>query len=237
MFLGITYTNYSLMVYIHIKITNMAVTQNTLIGRSRGSVGGTTFSKWKGLNTLRSKALTVENPQTDAQMAQRSKMTLMVAAYRNLAPAISVGMVQQAINMSEYNAFTSINLKNSSITGSYPTFAIDPEALEISKGSLTNTAIATAVCDQSNGTTVVTWSATAVVDQSDLDLAFVVLWNTTLDTYSFSLGTATRTVGTVTFANPAGTVAGNDVVVYLFFFQESSSKAGDNAVLAITAQA
>lgn len=215
----------------------MAVTQNTLIGRSKGSVGGTTFSKWKGLNTLRSKPLTVENPQTDAQMAQRSKMALMVAAYRNLAPAVSVGMIQQAINKSEYNAFTSINLKNSSISGSYPTFAIDPSALEVSKGSLTNTAIATASCDVSDGDVVVTWSATAVVDQSDLDAAYVVAWNTTLDTYSFSLGDAVRSAGTVTFPNPAGTVAGNDVTIYLFFFQSASSKAGDNAVDTITAVA
>ena len=213
----------------------MAVTQNTLIGRSRGAVGGTVFSKWKGLNTLRAKPLTVENPQTDAQMAQRDKMSLMVAAYRNMAPAISVGMIQQAINKSEYNAFTSINLKNTSIAGSYPSFTIDPEFLEVSKGSLTNTAIATASCDVSDGDVVVTFSATPVVDQSALDEAYVVAWNTTLNSFSFSLADATRGDGTVTFPNPAGTVAGNTVVIYLFFYQPTSGKAGDNAYSSITA--
>lgn len=33
----------------------MARVQNTLIGRASGSVGGATFTTWKGINVLKSK--------------------------------------------------------------------------------------------------------------------------------------------------------------------------------------
>ena len=63
----------------------MARVQNTLIGKSSGSVGGATFSTWKGINVLKSKAITVANPKTVGQLTQRNRMTLMVSIFRLIA--------------------------------------------------------------------------------------------------------------------------------------------------------
>ena len=59
-----------------------AVTQNSIIGRTRGKVGGVVFSKWRGLNTLRSKPESVKNPKSPGQLFQRKKLTLLVELYR-----------------------------------------------------------------------------------------------------------------------------------------------------------
>ena len=49
----------------------MTKVQNPIIGRSRGSAGGMTFSKNFDKNVMRAKAFEVKNPKTTAQMTQR----------------------------------------------------------------------------------------------------------------------------------------------------------------------
>lgn len=49
----------------------MAVFQNSQIGAGSGSVGGTTWSSWKGRHVARAKPFKVHNPKTNAQTAQR----------------------------------------------------------------------------------------------------------------------------------------------------------------------
>lgn len=49
----------------------MAKVQNPVIGRSKGSAGGMTFSKVYDKNVMRAKAFEVSNPKTAAQIVQR----------------------------------------------------------------------------------------------------------------------------------------------------------------------
>jgi len=87
----------------------MAIVQNTLIGRTRQSVGGTTFSKWKGSNVLRSKASSVKNPKTDGQVSNRAQMTGIVAYARAILFFIQLGLNEVSKNMSQYNSFVKFN--------------------------------------------------------------------------------------------------------------------------------
>lgn len=115
----------------------MAVVQNTLIGKSKQSVGGTTFSTWKGINVLKSKPVSVANPQTDLQIMQRSALQQIVSIYRTINVAIKKGWKKFAVQKSEYNAFTSNSLKNAFDFAAPPVAELLPTALKITNGTIT----------------------------------------------------------------------------------------------------
>lgn len=83
----------------------MSVVQNPIIGRAKGKVGGVVFSRWKDLNTLRGKPLTVKNPKTDDQVTQRSKFAAAVAYARLILFFLRSSLASVATNMSEFNFF------------------------------------------------------------------------------------------------------------------------------------
>ena len=55
------------------KLIKMAKVSNTLIGKTRGSVGNVTFTVWKGRNVIKEKSNAPANPNTLLQQAQRAK--------------------------------------------------------------------------------------------------------------------------------------------------------------------
>ena len=64
----------------------MTKVQNPIIGRSRGSAGGMTFSKSLGKNIMRAKAFEVANPKTAAQTTQRNFFTQVSEMIQNFNP-------------------------------------------------------------------------------------------------------------------------------------------------------
>lgn len=129
----------------------MAITQNTLIGKASGSVGGATFSSWKGKNVLRSKPSSVSNPNSPGQLEQRSKLRKAVAFYRSLAAVVNLGFQQMANGMSNYNAFIREALKSGAFSGTDLLPITDFAALQLSKGTLEGVEVSgvTAIAGQS----------------------------------------------------------------------------------------
>ena len=64
----------------------MTKVQNPIIGRSRGSAGGMTFSKSLGKNIMRAKAFEVANPKTAAQTTQRTFFAQVSDMIQNFNP-------------------------------------------------------------------------------------------------------------------------------------------------------
>lgn len=58
----------------------MAIGQNFLTGRMKGSAGGTRFSTWRGLNVIASKPIEVRQNVTAAVELNRSKMSVVAKA-------------------------------------------------------------------------------------------------------------------------------------------------------------
>lgn len=113
----------------------MARTSNPLIGHSRNKIGGVVFSSWKGINTLREKPASVANPRSDAQVAQRSALALIVALARNILSALETSFRERAVQMSQFNAFVKANLPQAfSKSGSTATFL--PGNLIAAQGTL-----------------------------------------------------------------------------------------------------
>jgi len=113
----------------------MARSQNALIGRTSGSVGGITFSSWKDVNVIRTKPTDVSNPRTAKQTYQRAKVIVAIAMLRSILFIVRESFKSAAISMTAPNVFVSRMLRNlrSDSTGIF----IDlPPAVSLSAGTL-----------------------------------------------------------------------------------------------------
>lgn len=88
----------------------MSVVQNPIVGRSSGKFSNAIFSKWKSKNTLRSKPLVVHQPNSPAQLTQRSVFALMVSYARSIISELRFSLKYSASDMSEFNAFIKKNM-------------------------------------------------------------------------------------------------------------------------------
>lgn len=204
----------------------MAIVQNPIIGRSKGSFGNAVFSKWKGKNTLRSKALEVANPQTDLQMKQRAKFAILVALFRQMAAVLKTGFREMAVGMSEFNAFQSANLKNNFLGWSGSQWVADFGALVVSKGSLDATSIAANTVTNASAAVTVTFNSTPAGNQSAADTIYCVVMQENGDKYAVLSGA--RSAGTLTGSLSEAASTGDTFYFYLFGVSPDGRKVSDN---------
>lgn len=207
----------------------MAIVQNTLIGRSRKSVGGTTFSTWKGLNVLKSKPITVANPESDAQLMRRSALSQIVAIFRLIPAAVNAGFKKLAVHMSPYNAWASVNLKDAFDYSAPPDATFYPAGMLISKGTIAKTEISTISSTNGSPTATITFPTTSAdPGQSATDKTIAVVFNESQNVWGSATGTAVRSAGTVSVTMPANYVTGNDISYWLGFYNELSGESSDS---------
>jgi Family of unknown function (DUF6266) len=89
----------------------MARMYQGILGGLSGKIGNVIGSSWKGIPVLKTKPLSVANPQTTAQVAQRTAMT----ACTFYASLLNSGVIKPlwdrfASKMSGYNAFVQANV-------------------------------------------------------------------------------------------------------------------------------
>lgn len=209
----------------------MAVVQNPITGRSKQKYASAIFSTWKGINVLRSLPLTVANPKTPGQLLQREKLSISVELYRQMPGVVKVGYRQQAVQKSEYNAFTSDTLKNAFTGSTAETVEIDLPNLTVSKGTMAATQLTDFVPD--GQTYEIGWDETAPLapGQAATDLAHAVIIGKDQTTgRPVVLGTATpvaRSIGTLDVENVD--VSGMDEVHgYLFFASVVGNQVSDS---------
>lgn len=206
----------------------MARVQNTLIGKSSGSVGGATFSTWKGINVLKSKAIVVKNPQTQLQQNQRNRMTLLVAMFRGVAAVLNIGFSKMATGMSAYNAFVRANLLETNFTGSAPTMALIYANLLTGKGTMGETPILAVTGTNASANVPITWDGTLEpTGYSVGDIAVAAVYNETQDVWGYA-DTALRPTGTTTVIMPAQVQTADVLHAYLFFRNPVTGEVSDS---------
>ena len=90
----------------------MAKIDAGILSTPRGKVAGVVGASWKGIGYIRAK-VTPANPNTTAQQAQRSKMSIVVAAAQSLLATVLIPFVSPfQKKMSGYNWFCKQNISN-----------------------------------------------------------------------------------------------------------------------------
>lgn len=214
----------------------MARVQNTLIGKSSGSVGGATFSTWKGINVLKSKAISVFNPKTQAQENQRQRMALLVAFFRTASSAINIGFQKLAVKKSAYNAFIQANLIPANFTGVAPNMELEVGFLALSKGTILPTVITSMTNTAASANVIVNWDGNDVpVGGSADDIAHVVVYNENSEIVGTN-SSAIRSADTATVVLPQVTDNADTLYAWLYFenpiTKEVSDSTQDNIVVA-----
>ena len=81
-----------------------------LLGYARGKVGDLVFSRRLGQQVTRAYNPSPLNPQSDAQMSQRTRLSGLVAAYRAMRIILDHSFTTRREGATSYNAFVSANM-------------------------------------------------------------------------------------------------------------------------------
>ena len=113
----------------------MGTIKRGILGGFSGKVGTVIGGNWKGIDYMRSKAASVSNPKTEAQLDQRARFGATLKFLQPLTAFIRVGFKSYAVKMTAFNSAMSYNLNNA-LVGAYPDYFIDYASALVSRGSL-----------------------------------------------------------------------------------------------------
>lgn len=114
----------------------MATSQNTLIGRSSGSVDGVTFLTIFRQNVMRAKMSHQTNPNSTAQQSQRFKYNTLLSIYEMGKNVIDIGFKKYSPNRTPWNSFMSYNAKTMFTNNGTSVPNVDIAKLQIGRGHL-----------------------------------------------------------------------------------------------------
>jgi len=113
----------------------MAITQNPLIGASKGSLGNVTMTRLRGKNILKNKAINNYSDPTPTQLRNNFAFALLVAFSRTIKSLYRAGFKEVATSMSEYNKFMQLNNPEALTGSTVVDTAIDPAKIVIAQGT------------------------------------------------------------------------------------------------------
>lgn len=188
----------------------MGVIKRGILGGFSGSVGNVVGSSWKGIATMKAKPLSVANPNTAGQVAQRSKMSNLVAfAKQILTDVIKPLNDRFASGMSGFNLFTQRNIDL--FAAANPSPAGD---LVLSSGNVGVLADLVASASTNAGSFDLDWDKDGSPNSLDSDEVYLVAYNETINKFYPFIGVGTRDLETATFGDLAGSANGQTVRIW-----------------------
>lgn len=207
----------------------MGVIKRGILGGVSGSIGNVVGSSWKGIAVLKAKPLSVANPKTAAQVAQRGKMTNVVAFSKEILTQIIKPLWDRfAQQQSGFNAFIKANIDL--FAAAMPSPAAD---LVISSGKMESTAIAAVVDSLATDQIDIGWgddSGTGLKLTSDIP--YVVIVNVTKEEVVAAngvSGSVDRSDTSLTVDVPSDWIAGDTYASYLAFKRADGTVVSDTA--------
>jgi len=192
----------------------MARLSQGILGGVLGKIGNVVGSSWKGIPVIKSKPLSVANPRTTAQVAQRTKMANVVAfAQAILASIIKPLNDRFAQQASGFNDFVRRNI--ALFTNVTPSPAAN---LQISSGQMEQVDPDSAVCNAGDAFVTVSFptSFSDAFSASD-DLVYAVVMNATTGQIGFNGGSVIRSAGEIIVSRLGLTTAGDVLHIWLAF--------------------
>jgi hypothetical protein len=209
----------------------MARLSQGILGGISGKIGNVVGSSWKGIAVIKTKPLSVANPQSAGQILQRTKMTNVVAFSQVILSAVIKPLWDRfAQRESGYNAFVSKNI--SLFTTIAPS---TPADLQISSGKMAATAITSASVTAGEDEVTVTW-----VDDSGsgfkvaTDEVYVVVQNVEQESIWYSSAVAQRDDATATVTMPSNQSDSDTVYSWLAFRRTDGTIVSDSSYFPVT---
>lgn len=209
----------------------MSVVQNPIIGRASGKFSTAIFQKWKNKNVLRSKPLTVANPDTVGQQQRRKMFAQAVFYGRAISPILIIGFSGFKAVLTWMNVFLKRNLDQSIIAGVAPAFSVDLTKMVISEGPMTPTPPLSCSGVNASQNVAVTWDSTIIApDQAATDIACIVVFNETSEAVGYLIGSAInqRSTGAAVVVTNFAATSADVLYAYLFFMRLDGSIVSSN---------
>ncbi len=206
----------------------MGVIKQGILGGFSGKVANVVGSSWKGIAVLKSLPLSVANPNTAGQQAQRGAMRTIVAASRILlASLLQPYWNPFAQRMSGYNAFVKENIDTFATAG----FTVFADFFS-QRGSLLGVVVTSVVADDSDNTITINWTDNSgTADALLTDDMVITIYNATTDVWLVDAGNAQRDDATIVIANTV--MVENDLLkVYVGLARPDISKVSDSTFTA-----
>lgn len=210
----------------------MGIIKQGILGGFSGKVGSVVGSSWKGLATMKAMPLSVSNPRTTAQQAQRTWFRdISQLASTLLAPIVKPFWDSQAQQMSGYNLFVSTNSQAKDGDNS-----IDFAALKVTKGKMLPPTITAATLSANTYTVKFTMPANDRYGLST-DKCFVVILDeddtTVFGGYSEAATRSQSGEQTITTYLPPRMNTNGTLRVYAFMYRADGTICSDSATRAI----
>ena len=196
-----------------------------ILGGFSGKVGSVVGANCKGINYMRSKAVSVANPRTEGQVKQRTKFSVTLNFLQPITDFLRVGYKMYAIKKTAFNAAMSYFINNA-ITGESPDFTIDPSKALVSRGPLTPALNASVVIQP--GEVTVSWEDNSNIGSATSgDKALVVVYNVSKMEAVYTTSGATRSEQSQVITIP-GDWDNDTLSVHLGFISEDGKKVSNS---------
>jgi hypothetical protein len=150
-----------------------------ILGGFSGKVGTVVGASWRGIEYMRSMPSKRKGADTERQLAQKTKFTLMREFLKSMPDLLTMGYKGQALQMTELNSALSYHLKNA-VTGTYPDFSIVYPQVLLTRGNLPN-ATAPAAAAGAAGSINFSWTDNSGIGKAKAsDKAILVAYSETL---------------------------------------------------------
>lgn len=206
----------------------MATLNQGILGGVSGKVGPVVGTSWKGKAVIRSKALSIHDPKTQAQLEERARFALLMHFIARVYGFIKMGFKSLAVDMTEADYALKANHTNG-VTGTYPNFSINYQGFVLAKGNVDLPYNPSASNDGSDLT--FQWTDNSGVGNAKAeDQAMVLVFNTAKNQAVYNLEAAVRSDRTYSMALPSAWT-GDTVEVYMAFRRQDTSEASDSVYL------
>lgn len=185
-----------------------------VLGGFRGKVGPIVGSSWKGINIIKAKPISVANPRTAGQIAQRNNMSAIVILSKMiLATVIKPLWDRFAQKKSGYNAFVQSNI-GTFISGVFTNF----DEFVISMGKMAATEISSIVASRASNVIRINWNDDSGQGfKLSTDKAFALVYNQPQEEWYVSFTDVTRSAESISVVLGPNAEATDTLRGYLAF--------------------
>lgn len=212
----------------------MAVIKQGILGGFQNKIGNVVGTSWKGIAVMKSLPVSVANPKTAGQVAQRNAFkSVALFAGMILATIIKPLWDRFAQRMSGYNMFIQRNISLFNASG-----LNTPADLVISSGKMSATAIASGTASAATKQVTLNWTDDSGEGfKQSSDSLFVVVYNDDTQEVEGFEPNVVRSEGTATITTTLNLTSGDLLFCYIAFRRSDGTIVSDTAYRTVTVAA